>query len=175
VSIFDGKTLDGWEADRMASSWFVFDGAIVGRGSRSHLYFADSFDNFHLRADVKINGRGNGGLFFRTRRQARHPEGGYEVQIAGTRGPSGPWANTGSIYELARVNKNIIRDDTWFRLDVSAVGNRIIVGIDGKTVLEFVDRVREFSSGLFALQAWSPNTTIAFRNIEVRRLSPQTD
>jgi hypothetical protein len=38
ISMFDGKTLDGWKAGDNPESWKVVDGAIVGNGQRSHLF-----------------------------------------------------------------------------------------------------------------------------------------
>ncbi|SPF47747.1 exported hypothetical protein [Candidatus Sulfopaludibacter sp. SbA4] len=37
VSMFDGKTLDGWKANEHPESWKVVDGAITGDGPASHL------------------------------------------------------------------------------------------------------------------------------------------
>jgi len=39
VSMFDGKTLDGWKAGDNPASWSAKDGKIVGDGERSHLFY----------------------------------------------------------------------------------------------------------------------------------------
>src|SRR5688500_17148814 len=73
VSLFDGKTLDGWTAqdDAAASSFKVEDGALVCNGSFTHLFYSGkvsdaSFKNFELRAEFKTSPRSNSGIFFHT-------------------------------------------------------------------------------------------------------------
>ncbi|MBX5495316.1 MAG: DUF1080 domain-containing protein, partial [Bryobacteraceae bacterium] len=39
TKMFDGKTLNGWKASERPETWTVEDGAIVGRGERSHLFY----------------------------------------------------------------------------------------------------------------------------------------
>ena len=60
VSLFDGKTLTGWKANERPDNWTVKDGAIVGNGERSHLYYMkEQLKDFELKADVMINEGGN--------------------------------------------------------------------------------------------------------------------
>src|SRR5205807_1817797 len=39
ISMFDGKTLNGWKANQNPESWTVRDGAITGDGEASHLFW----------------------------------------------------------------------------------------------------------------------------------------
>jgi hypothetical protein len=39
ISMFDGKTLDGWKANERPESWKVVDGIITGDGPASHLFW----------------------------------------------------------------------------------------------------------------------------------------
>src|SRR5688572_18527801 len=62
ISLFDGKTLKGWEGD--AKTWRVEDGAITG-GSlttdvlrNEFLATTESFQNFDLRMKLKLTGAG---------------------------------------------------------------------------------------------------------------------
>ena len=54
ISIFDGKSLAGWKPNERPENWSVKDGAIVGSGARSHLYYTkhelQDFE-FHLILD----------------------------------------------------------------------------------------------------------------------------
>ncbi len=67
VSLFDGKTMDGWEkVGNDASVWDVKDGAICGAGPASMLVSTKGpYKNFRYRAEAKINDHGNSGLYFR--------------------------------------------------------------------------------------------------------------
>ena len=57
VSLFDGKTLDGWKASEHSDSWKVEDGKLVCFGPRSHLFYVGdvkgaTFKNFELKLEV---------------------------------------------------------------------------------------------------------------------------
>ena len=62
VTIFDGKSLDGWKINENEKSWSIVDGAFVAKGDRSHLFYvADEkpFVNFELRVDVMTEKNSN--------------------------------------------------------------------------------------------------------------------
>ena len=40
VSLFDGKTLNGWKPNESAASWKVTDCCLTANGPRSHLFYA---------------------------------------------------------------------------------------------------------------------------------------
>ena len=55
-SLFDGKSFGDWKPNERPENWKIEDGAIVGRGERSHLYYmADQFKDFEFQTDVMIN------------------------------------------------------------------------------------------------------------------------
>lgn len=71
VSLFDGKTLDGWDGD--PKIWHVEDGAIVGKttlGDPSHSYIVYrkmKAKNFTLKLEVKVEGDGGTGIQYRSK------------------------------------------------------------------------------------------------------------
>src|SRR5437868_6323283 len=74
ISLFDGKTLDGWKANERPDQWKVVDGAIVVNGERSHLFYIGpdpnhpaEFKNFDFKADVMTKPNSNSGVYFHTR------------------------------------------------------------------------------------------------------------
>src|SRR5882757_7723323 len=71
ISLFDGKTLTGWEANESPATWVVEDGAIVTKGPRSHLFYTGpvanhDFKNFELIAEVLTIPGSNSGIYFHT-------------------------------------------------------------------------------------------------------------
>ena len=55
VTIFDGKSFDGWKASENTGSWKVADGAFIAHGPRSHLFYVGDdvpFKNFEFKCDV---------------------------------------------------------------------------------------------------------------------------
>ncbi|MEZ5431948.1 MAG: DUF4864 domain-containing protein [Verrucomicrobiales bacterium] len=76
-SLFDGRTLEGWQAGESPESFKVENGAIVAEGRRSHLYYTGpvqrgTFTNFEFSAEVMTFPGANSGVYFHTRWQ---PEG----------------------------------------------------------------------------------------------------
>ncbi len=79
ISMFDGKTLDGWKANENPESWKVVDGAITGDGERSHLFWmVRECENCEFRAEVKLNHSGNSGMYIRAAFGPGFPKG-YEA------------------------------------------------------------------------------------------------
>ena len=106
VSIFNGKTLDGWEGN--LKIFRVQDGAIVG-GSMNEKVVRNEFlcttrpyGDFELRLKFKLLGQGaNAGVQFCTKRIPNHHEvAGYQADMG-----DGWW---GALYDESR-RKKILR------------------------------------------------------------------
>ena len=168
VSLFDGKTLSGWTtADGTPGNWVVKDGAITCSGNASHLFSPrGDYKNFRFKAEVMINDGGNSGQYFRTQKGPGFPKG-YEAQINSThRDP----VKTGSLYNHVPVKKILVPPDTWFTQEVEAVGNHIIIKVNGETTVDYKDPKNSFTSGHFAFQFHDPTCKVKIRKIEVKEL-----
>jgi len=167
VSMFDGKTLDGWKANDNPESWKAVDGAIVGDGPRSHLFWmVRECDNCEFRAEVKLNHSGNSGMYIRTAWGPGFPKG-YESQVENT---SPDPQRTGSLYGFSKVLEQLIPDDTWWTQDVSARGNHIAISVNGKVVTDFVDQKNTYTKGYLVLQQHNQGSVVQFRNLMMRDL-----
>jgi hypothetical protein len=180
TQIFNGKDMTGWTVfPRGTGQWKVEDGALKGSGPASHLFTTrDDYENFRYRVEAKINDHGNSGQYFRAQFGPRFPRG-YEAQINSTH--SDP-IRTGSLYPAfnpslspADKAKIIVTDmlvppNEWFTQEVIADGNHIIIKVNGKTTVDFVDEKNTYPKGRFALQQHDPKTVVYFRKIEVMEL-----
>jgi len=174
ISLFDGKSLDGWKINENPESWKVEDGAIVAQGERSHLFYTGrDFKNFEFTCDVQTTPGSNGGIFFHTRFQEEGwPAHGYESQVNNThRDP----VKTGSIYNTVKLFQSAAQDDKWWTQKITVQGKRVTVEIDGKKVIDYVEPddkegTVKLSEGAFALQAHDPKSVIRYKNIAVRPL-----
>ncbi|MHB8898967.1 MAG: 3-keto-disaccharide hydrolase, partial [Thermoguttaceae bacterium] len=102
VSLFDGKTLDGWDGAR--SIWTVEDGVLTGRTTaetrlkeNNFLIWKDQVENFELRLKFRLQG-GNSGIYYRAAKRRPGQTGGD--QLVGTQADfdsTGRW--TGVIME----------------------------------------------------------------------------
>lgn len=172
---WEGITKDG----KTITLWKVVDGAIAGGGPMSHLYHdAAKWENFHFRAEVKINDKGNSGIFFRAGYRGGIPEG-YEAQIDATH--SDP-IRTGSIYPngefgLNKFRKDIVvmntaphKPDEFFTYEIIAKGATLTTIVNGKKIKEWTDPAKTFTKGHFALQGHDPGSVMTFKKIEVKEL-----
>lgn len=181
VALFDGKTLDGWRASEKPGTFSVEDGAIVVHGPRSHLYYVGpvqdhAFTDFEWKADVMTTPGSNSGMYFHTQFQAEGwPSKGYEVQVNNSH--TDP-KRTGGLYGIQDVLEPPARDNEWFTQHIIVQGQRIVVKVDGKTLVDYtepddVERPpdmagRRLSSGTFALQGHDPKSRVLYRNIMVK-------
>ena len=168
VQLFNGKNLTGWKTHpEDKAKWEVKDGVLVGSGQKGHLFSErGDYENFVYRVEAKINDHGNSGQYFRTQVGPSFPSG-YEAQINSThRDP----VKTGSLYNFVAVKDMLVKPDEWFTQEVTAVGNHIIIKVNGKTTVDFVDKKNTHTKGHFALQQHDPGTVVMFRKIEVKEL-----
>jgi hypothetical protein len=182
VQLFNGKDLTGWKMhpDNKDSMWEVVDGAITATGKKaSHLFSErDDYSDFVYRMEAKINDKGNSGQYFRAKFAPGFPPG-YEAQI--NYGHSDK-IRTGSLYpafnrrltkeqkDKITVLKNMHNADEWFTQEVTAIGNHIVIKVNGTTAVDFVDESKAFMKGRFAIQYHDPTCKIFVRKVEVKEL-----
>jgi len=59
---------------------------------------------------------------------------------------------TGSLYGFQHIEENLVEDNTWFSQQVVAIGNRIVIKVNNRIVVDFVDEKNTYTSGHLALQ-----------------------
>ena len=183
VSLFDGKSLDGWKVGANASTFSVDSGMIIVHGPTAHLFYdgpvlQHQFKNFEFKASVMTTPGSNSGIYFHTTYQENGwPEVGYEVQVNNSHTD---WRRTGSLYGIEDVKEIYAKDFEWYTEYIKVQGKRVIIKINDKTVVDYTEpdnvqrpkgsEKRVISSGTFALQGHDPNSKVYFKNILVRPL-----
>jgi len=183
VSLFDGKTLDGWKPSENPATFTVTDGAIVVNGPRSHLYYVGPvnnhvFTNFEWKADVMTMPGSNSGMYFHTEfQEGGWPAKGYEVQVNNSHTD---WRRTGGLYAIVDVKEPPAKDNEWFTQHIAVTGKHVVIKVNGKTTVDYsepdnVERPadmagRKLGSGTFALQGHDPKSKVLYKNILVKVL-----
>ncbi len=184
LSLFDGKSLDGWKASENQTTFSVVDGQIQVHGSRSHLYYTGplhhaDFKNFEFSADVMTRPSANSGIYFHTAFQPTgFPFAGFEVQVANTFKIDNK--KTGSLYAVRNVYKQIVKDDEWFTMNIQVRGKQVQIRVNNMLVVDYTEPAepyradtnfgRVLNHGTFALQGHDPGSTSFYKNIRVRPL-----
>lgn len=177
ISLFDGKTLDGWEkVGKVDSHWEVKNNALAGSGTQSMLVCTKGpFKNFRYRVEIKINDGGNSGVYFRTTRRPGFMDG-YEAQVDSTHKDP---IRTGSLYGFCHVYPQHVKPNTWFTYELEVRDDvwrkremtRIKVTIDGKELYEYLDFAKTYPAGYFGFQQHDPGSKVSIRKVEVMPLA----
>ena len=187
VSIFDGKTLEGWTQRNGTATYEVKDGTIVGTtkaGSPNSFLCTDKlYDNFELVFEVKVHNSLNSGVQIRSQTKGG-PQGrvnGPQVEIEAS-GANG--AESGYIYGEAaggwmtpadklKPHKHF-KDGEWNEYRVLAEGARIQTWINGQQISDLVDeqKLKSHPKGFIGLQVHGVGNSgpfdVAWRNIKIR-------
>jgi hypothetical protein len=189
VRILDAKSFKDWKvAPERASSrveesatekrvvtgdstrdgkWTFTNGVLHGEGGVSHIFSPrGDYENFSYRAEIKISDKGNSGQYFRTAFGPGFPNG-YEAQINSTHADP---VRTGSLYNFKKVTDMLVPPNTWFTQEVTAVGNHIVIKVNGKTTVDFVDEKNTHTKGHFAFQQHNLGSEVWIRNVKVKEL-----
>lgn len=167
IKLFDGRTLDGWEASENPDDWTVVDGTIQGTGPRSHLFYKKrEFTDVEFKAEVRLNKGGNSGMYFRAEFGPGWPKG-YEAQVNNSsRDP----VKTGSLYNFKKIYDQLVADDTWWTQSIKVEGNHIVISVNDKVVVDFIDPDGTHKKGYLALQQHDPGSKVQYRNLMARPL-----
>ena len=189
VSLFDGKSLDGWFiVNKMGPGFLVRDGMIVCpyEGGQK-LMTEKEYANFVLRLEYKLQEDGNNGIGIRAPRDGQTSVHGMEIQILDQSGPKykpmklKPEQYNGSIYGVFPARTGFLRKPgEWNEQEIRADGRRITITLNGVIVLNAdLDDVREpevlkahpglaRKSGHIVLLGHQAH--VEFRNIRIKEL-----
>ena len=183
ISLFDGKTLNGWSVIGDVK-WSVVDGALSAEPAlqkiaptgaskqtwpQGFLRSTASFSNFEMTAEFWSEEDTNSGLFIRCQTPANPGSLGscYEINI------SDPHATTptgGIVGVFSPLPHRVKSAGKWSRFDVLADGPHLVVSVNDEKITDVNDN--KFTSGAIGLQAGGPTGSglVKFRNLKVRPL-----
>ena len=147
--------------------WEFKDGMLHAEGGVSHIFSPrDDYENFQYKAEIKIKDKGNSGQYFRAAFAPGWPKG-YEAQVNSTH--SDP-KRTGSLYNFKNVMEMLVPPDTWFTQEVIAEGNHIIIKVNDKVAVDYVDEKNTYMKGHMAFQQHNLGSEVWIKNVQVKEL-----
>jgi hypothetical protein len=128
ISLFNGKDLTGWTPHGGQSRWKVVNGLLTNGGGGGNLVTTRTFDDFKLHVEFRYPAGSNSGVYLRGR---------YEVQIEDSPRDREPEPiDIGAIYGFLTPNEAAAHPaGEWQTFDVTLVGRRVTVVLNGRTVI----------------------------------------
>jgi serine/threonine protein kinase len=169
TSLFDGKTLNGWETVG-EGGWSAVDGVLKAAGmGKGWIGTTRTFKDYELELEYRIQANGNGGIALRAWKDGGLSAKPYfEVQILDdeTIKNSDP---TGSItgHVVAKPGFKAPLGE-WNKVTVRLEGKHALVKFNGTTTVD-ADLPIERAEGMIGLQVW--DRPVEYRNIRVRELN----
>jgi len=189
VSLFDGKTFNGWKVGDNADVFQIRDGMIAmecpaTNHSPAHLFFIGNvnghdFKNFDLRVEVMTGASANSGIYFHTKYQeAGWPKCGVECQVNNSHHD---WRRTGSLWGIKNISWGPetppaqskepvtvlpiqpVTDNAWYTQEVIYQDGMVTVKLNGKTMLEYRISDADIEHKLPTGMTWLPRGTFALQ------------
>ena len=187
--IFDGTTLDGWEAPPPLL-WSVKDGCLTGGDGNAKIPYNDflctkaSYSNFILYLKIKLTGDPktgfiNSGIQIRTQRNPKgHEVCGYQCDYG-----EPEWY--AAIYDEGRRNRLMMKSDMaalrkvinlwgWNDYVIKADGGHIQTWINGVQGVDYEEKDEDIASdGIIGIQIHGGgNSMVQVKDVFIEELSP---
>ena len=162
VSLFDGKSLDGWKVEKCEVE--VQDGCIFLKGGNGWMHLEKQYGDFVLELEWKAV-------------KPEHYDSGVYIRSVPPAGKA-PWPDRNQVnlrqdlmgavkeYKQAVPRGDLVKAGEWNQFRVTAIGTTIELQINGKQAWK-IDGVTP-ASGLIGLQCEVPGGgQFLFRNIRI--------
>ena len=188
ISLFDGKTLDGWTLVGKTGRGYVVENHVLvcPADGGGNLFTEKEYSNFVFRFEFKTEPGGNNGVGIRAPLEGDTAYAGMEIQILDDQAPVyqgklRPAQYHGSIYDVVPARQGFLKKaGEWNQEEITASGRRITVILNGTTIVDAnLDSVKDPQvlkkhPGLARSQGHivflGHDTRVEFRNIRLREL-----
>ena len=175
--LWDGKTLDGWEPTG-GGHWAVEGGEIRATNAsrepkHGHLVSKKEYGDFAVRLKFESKA-GNSGLYFRVEEGGSYGVRGFQAEIDPTNDVGGLYETDGRGWVVQPRPEDVkkwIKPNAWNELSVVALGDRLVVHVNGSRSAETVDP-KGRKRGKLALQVHGgQDVDVRFKDIEILELT----
>ncbi len=130
VTLFDGKTLTGWSLrdSKAQMGWAAVEGElrVVEPKGNADLVTSRTFQDLKLHIEFNVEPHSNSGVYLRGR---------YEVQILDDKSKATEEHGCGAVYSRIAASFDATRPaGEWQSFDITFVGRRLTVVLNGKTI-----------------------------------------
>jgi hypothetical protein len=178
VSLFDGRTLDGWSVrEGPESAFYVSDGDIVvheGSGFPTWLGSARQYENFDFRCEFFVKGWIDSGIYLHAPEHGRNTETGLKLKIFHKQDEKMLLESMGAVFPLvAPLKVNVRNQGEWNTMRILMDWPSLKVWTNGELVqdlnVESNPELRyRLRSGYLGIESLS--YPIRFRNLRIQEL-----
>lgn len=130
IPLFDGRDLSRWQIPEH-NQWTVVGGVLTNAKAGGNLVTQESFTDFRLHLEFKYPQRGNSGVYLRGR---------YEVQVEDTPPDRVRDEGLAGVYGFLAPTEDAAKGPgAWQTYDITLVGRRVTVVLNGTTVINAQD------------------------------------
>ena len=138
VSLFDGKTLEGWQG---ATDGYVPDSGVLVCKKGGNLMTTKEYADFIFRFEFKLEPGGNNGVGIRTPLEGNPAYLGMEIQIlddsTDRSGRLKPFQYHGSIYGVVPAKRGHQKPHgEWNSEEIMCQGSRVKVTLNGAVIVD---------------------------------------
>ncbi|MCS7224518.1 MAG: DUF1080 domain-containing protein [Armatimonadetes bacterium] len=157
--LFNGKDLSAWQTEG-AGEWRILpEGVLHYTGRGTHLWTKESYGDFDLKLEWKIEKGGDSGIYLRGDKQGRAQANIWEHEM----GSGQIWG-----YDIRPKERRDAPTGQWNYMEIRMVGRRVSVWLNGAWVIKDAELPDVALEGPIALQ--HHGTPLWFRNIRIKRL-----
>ena len=165
ITIFDGKSLDGWTKVGNAPIELT-DGAAQAEKGSGNLVWKDQLSDFELRAEMYVSDDANSGIFVRfPDKEKPNSTTGYEFNVYDQR--PDPSYGTGAIVNVAKAAAPVKAGSKWNTLEIMCKGHELTFKLNGQTT---VDKAKDGKTAKGYMSIQFGGGTVKFRKVEIRPL-----
>ncbi|MEW6209159.1 MAG: DUF1080 domain-containing protein [Acidobacteriota bacterium] len=133
ITLFNGKDLAGWRLrdPKSTAAWKVVNGELTNDPHSTDIITTRTFRDFKLHIEFRMEEKSNSGVYARGR---------YEVQVQDDFGKEPDSRHCGGIYGFIAPTKNPVKKaGEWQSFDITLIGRRITVTLNGETIIDNVE------------------------------------
>ena len=175
-SLFNGKDLYGWNIHG-TEKWYVENGELVCESGPDKQYgylsTNQSYKNFILTLDFKLEANGNSGVFIRSSIEGTKING-WQVEVAP------PNLHTGGIYESygrgwliqpASEKEKVLKATGWNQMRIQVKNDEVTTWLNGEQMVYLKDALIGNGNGFIALQIHDGGgIKVRWKNIRIKEL-----
>ena len=143
--LFDGASLDAWRTygqDALHDGWQAVDGTLSRVGGGGDIITRETYTDFDLQLEWRVEAGGNSGIFFRASEESgRIFEGAPEMQVlddAVHADGQNPLTSAGANYGLHPAPRGVVRPaGEWNHVRIRVEGDRVQHWLNGEMIVDY--------------------------------------